>query len=69
MKYKLIKVNGEVSYKDKMTLEEMQDFVGGYIELHQGFYCNEDGLRLQLPRNIVDPRFVGNIIQEVRGKK
>lgn len=69
MRYKLITVNGEVSLKDKMSLEEMQEFVGGYIELYKGFYCNEDGLRLNLPRNTVYPEFVGNVIQEVKKVK
>lgn len=64
-KLKCITSDGVITYKDKMTLEEMQAFVGGYIELYRGVYCNEDGLRLQLPRNKVLPQFVGNIIQEV----
>ena len=63
---KLIRYNGEVSEKDKLTLEEMQEFVGGYVEKWKNIYCNEDGLRLKLPRNVVDSRFVGNIIIEVK---
>mgnify|MGYP001617065500 FL=1 len=64
--FKLIKHNGEISEKDKLSLEEMQEFVGGYVEKWRNIYCNEDGLRLKLPRNVVDPRFVGNIIVEVK---
>ena len=62
MRYKLITAEGKVSYKDKMTLKEMQDFVGGYIELSGKIICNEDGLMLKLPVNQTDRRFVGNII-------
>lgn len=45
-----------------MTLHEMQDFVGGYIELVQNIFCNEDGLRLGLPQNEKYPHLVGNVI-------
>ena len=64
--FKLITHNGEISEREKMTLEEMQGFVGGYVEQWRNILCNEDGLRLKLPRNIIDPRFVGNIIIEER---
>jgi hypothetical protein len=69
MTYKLIKIDGGTSYKEDMTLEEMQDFVGGYIEHYKGFYVNEDGLRLGLPRNEAVPVFVGNIIQIIKEAK
>ena len=49
-----------------MTLEQMQEFVGGYVEKWKNIYCNEDGLRLKLPRNTIDSRFVGNIIEEFK---
>lgn len=62
--YILIKSNGEIIKKERMTLKQMQNFVGGYVEQYQNVLCNEDGLRLRLPRNVVDPRFVGNIIIE-----
>jgi len=39
-----------------VSLEELQKAVGGYIEVIPGSrlraYCNEDGHRLQLPRNV-----------------
>ena len=40
----------------------MQDFVGGYIEKVGDIFCNEDGRRLNLPINVFNPVFVGNII-------
>ena len=61
-RYKLIDTEGNITYKDSMTLKEMQDFVEGYIEIVGDIICNEDGLLLQLPKNKVYPRFVGNII-------
>jgi len=45
-----------------MTLSEMQEFVGGYIEYVGNIICNEEGIRLQLPRNKEYPIFLGNII-------
>ena len=66
--YKLITVNGKITKKKRLTLKHMQDFVGGYVEQYQNVFCNEDGLRLRLPRNIIDPRFVGNIIVEEHKK-
>lgn len=70
MKYKLITFDGKVSTRSKMSLEQMQKFVGGYIELvnilGKRFYCNEDGIRLNLPNNKIVPQFVGNVIMEVR---
>ena len=66
MKYVLITADGKISEKDGMSLEEMQAFVGGYIEHDRGVYCNEEGLLKHLPRNVVNPRYVGNIIVEKR---
>lgn len=66
MRYKLISTKGEISYKDKMSLEEMQSFVEGYIEYYGNVICNEEGLLKHLPQNVVDPRFVGNIIVKER---
>ena len=60
--YKLITSDGKITEKQRMSLKQMQEFVGGYVERWRNIYCNEDGLRLKLPRNIVDNRFVGNII-------
>lgn len=62
--YKLITADGKVSERKRMSLNAMQKFVGGYVEQYQDVLCNEDGLRLKLPRNVIDPRFVGNIIIE-----
>ena len=64
--YKLITYNGEISERKRMSLKQMQDFVGGYTEYVGRIICNEDGLRLKLPRNVADPRFVGNVIMEVK---
>lgn len=57
----LIKANGEMEWrvpKDRrsFTLEELQGFVGGYIELVRlpgelDLYCNEEGLLRSLPFN------------------
>lgn len=64
--YTLVNVNGETSHKDVMDLEEMQKFIGGYIEQVGNIICNEDGIRLNLPRNMSYPLFLGNIIIEER---
>ena len=44
------------NYTDNITLKEMQDIVGGYIELlpignEEFMVINEEGLRLKLPIN------------------
>lgn len=64
--YKLITSDGKITERERMTLEQMQEFVGGYVEKYKSIYCNEDGLRLKLPTNIIDSRFVGNIIKEFK---
>ena len=61
-KYKLITVEGEVSERDDLTLEEMQEFVGGYIEEVGQFIVNEEGRMKELPANKVYPQYVGNVI-------
>lgn len=70
MKYTLITVDGVITVRQRMSLKQMQKFVGGYIELvnaeGQKFYCNEDGLRLELSRNKLFPILLGNIIMEVK---
>lgn len=64
----LITYDGKVRHRRRMTLEQKQKFVGGYIELvtipgfNHPFLVNEDGLLKNLPRNIIFPQFVGNII-------
>jgi hypothetical protein len=59
----------------KFTLQELQTFVGGYIELVPGArplaYCNEDGRRKQLPFNALasqqfQQHLVGDVIQVTR---
>ena len=64
--YKLIKTNGEISYQEDMTLEEMQKFVGGYIEMVGNVICNEEGRLMRLEPNEYDRNFVGNIIIKER---
>jgi len=68
MKYKLITVDGKITYRQRMSLKQMQKFVGGYIEFIKfsmtanSFYVNEKGLSLRLPKNKKYSMFVGNII-------
>jgi hypothetical protein len=69
MRYKLISAEGKINYKYKMSLEEMQSFVDGYIEMVGNVICNEEGLLKHLPQNVVYPHFVGNIIVKERTKK
>ncbi len=64
--YTLITADGEITQKDVLDLKEIQDFIGGYFEHVGNIYCNEDGIRLNLPRNSVYPAFLGNIIIEDR---
>ena len=54
-----------------MTLEEMQKFVGGYIEYYGNAIMNEEGKLQNLPQNKVYPLFVGNVIidQKMRVRK
>ncbi len=69
MRYKLITISGDISYKDKMSLEEMQSFVGGPIQFYKNIICNEEGRLQNLPHNTIDNFFVGNIIIKERKKK
>ena len=62
MKYTLIKYDGTVTARSRMFLEEMQEFVGGYIEIVGNVICNEEGRLKNLPLNRTLPIFVGNII-------
>lgn len=62
MKYTLIRYDGTITTRRRMSLKQMQDFVGGYIEKVGDVFCNEDGRRLNLPINAFNPLFVGNII-------
>lgn len=65
MKFIYITVDGTEVERVKPTLEDMQKFVGGYIEVHGNFYINEDGLVMGLEQNKAYPQFVGNIIKKV----
>jgi hypothetical protein len=62
LKFTKITSDGIISDVDKMTLKEMQEFVGGYIEYVGNVICNEDGRMLELPVNKLKDQFVGNII-------
>lgn len=62
-RYKLITHEGKVFYKKRMSLKSMQKFVGGYIEQVGNIICNEEGNIYKLPINLVNARFVGNIIE------
>lgn len=68
--YKVWNPDGtSVVYKrqGKAALEELQQWVVGYIERvkRDGVYLfvNEDGLRLKLPRNTQWPEFVGPVVE------
>jgi hypothetical protein len=62
-KFRCVSQDGSVvMVKPRMTLEEMQKWVGGYIEIYDGVVCNEDGIALGLKQNVIDTRFLGNII-------
>lgn len=67
-KYHCIFANGKEEIRNKMSLEEMQKIVDGYVESvsrpYGIVYCNEDGLRLDLPINKKYGEFCGNIIIE-----
>ena len=53
------------NYTDNITLKEMQDIVGGYIELlpignEEFMVTNEEGLRLKLPINKLAKEYLLN---------
>lgn len=67
LKYTKITFDGTVvETDDNLTLPEMQQFVGGYIEYVGNVICNEDGRMLKLSTNKINPRFLGNIIIQNR---
>ncbi len=66
--YLKVSVDGTREEVDDLTLEEMQEFVGGYIEAHGEFIVNEMGLFMNLPRNKLFPQYVGNVIIDVEGR-
>jgi hypothetical protein len=68
--------DGTVTTKidDKIDLELLQSFVGGFIQdvkkhtkkrrfkQYKQLYCNEEGIKLGLPKNSFDKKFVGNLV-------
>lgn len=55
--------------REVTTFEEIQELVGGYIELlkfnhlnNESFLGDEEGLLKNLPRNQHFPQYVGNIV-------
>ncbi len=52
----------EIKHVSKMSLKDMQEWVGGYIEVRGNMIFNEEGLILKLERNVKYPTYVGNII-------
>lgn len=69
MEFKYTKITSDgtvISTDDNLTLSEMQQFVGGYIEYVGNIICNEDGRELKLPPNKLYPKFLGNIIIQNR---
>jgi len=60
--YTLVNADGTTTQEDVLTLQEMQNFVGGHIEQVGNVMCNDDGIRLNLPRNVIYPRILGNVI-------
>ena len=64
--YKCVTVDGDISYRKKMTFKQRQEFVEGFIEMIGNIICNEEGRLTNLSINKLYPQFVGNIIiQEV----
>jgi len=67
-KYQLITCEGYVTFRDRMSLKAMQEFVKGPVELvrngKSNIWCNENGRLLNLPINKRLPMLVGNIIVE-----
>jgi len=64
--YTLINSDGTETTKYILELDEMQSFVGGNLERVGNIICNDNGIRLNLPRNTKYPNFIGNIIIENR---
>lgn len=67
----ILKANGEQSTVDlvrgKKQLKQLQDIVGGYIELvrlpgSDEMYVNEDGLSMCLPENVAASLLAGRLI-------
>lgn len=73
MQYTQIKSNGEkqlISSSKPLSLEKLQELVGGYIEFATRrigdtvctFCINEEGLLMKLPQNKLFPEFVGDVV-------
>ena len=67
-----VKPEGFESNPKELSLKQMQDAVGGYIErvpgiVGQHMFCNENGIRLELPFNpkaseLAGQDILGNVI-------
>jgi Domain of unknown function (DUF3846) len=79
---KIYRTDGRIDTMDlagrKVTLEELQDAVGGYIEAVPGTrsraYCNEEGLLKKLPFNMeaslrFSQKLVGDVVELEPGDK
>jgi len=75
--YKIFNADGSyqnVPRKKTAELETLQKWVGGNIEVADSpvagttVYCNEDGIRLKLPRNPFFKNLLGNVVMEVNQK-
>jgi len=69
MKVRLYQHNKPMESREVTTFEEIQELVGGYIELlkfnhlnNESFLGDEEGLLKNLPRNQHFPQYVGNIV-------
>ncbi len=63
--YICITSDGVATIKKRMSLKQMQEFVGGYIEYYGKIVCNESGRVFNLLPNKVCPFIRGNLIIEV----
>jgi len=66
----------EEDIDQKWTLKQLQDFVGGYIEMvpsnkpRRSLIVNEDGLGLELPDNLAASKYVSSrvlVLDFIRG--
>jgi hypothetical protein len=64
--YTLVNSDGTEIVADVIDINEIKEFIEGDIEHIGNIYCNDDGIRMNLPRNIKYPNFLGNIIIENR---
>jgi len=59
-------LRAKTATRAKLTLKQLQEAVGGYIEIvaHEKglLVCNEEGLLRKLPQNKRFPMFVGDVV-------